>query len=51
MAFKDEKKDIEMPYDITSDELALMDKRIKRAMKFNKKILQEPRIWKRKKTL
>ena len=36
-ASKNEKKDIEMPYDIIHDELVHMAKRIKRAMKFNKK--------------
>ena len=36
-ASKDEVRDIEMSYDITSDELTHMAKRIKRVMKFNKR--------------
>ena len=36
-ASKNEEKDIEMSYDITSDELTHMAKRIKRVMKFNKR--------------
>ena len=40
LAFKDsenEEKNIEMTYDITSDELAHMAKMIKKVMKFNKR--------------
>ena len=36
-ASNNEEKDIEMSYDITSDELTHMAKRIKRVMKFNKR--------------
>ena len=36
-ASKNEDKDIEIPYDITRNELAHMAKRIKRVMKFNKR--------------
>ena len=36
-AFGTEKKDIEIPYDITRDELAHMAKGIKRVIKFNKR--------------
>ncbi|RVW66556.1 hypothetical protein CK203_063870 [Vitis vinifera] len=45
--FENEEKDIEMPYDITHDELTHMAKRIK-GHEIQQKILQEPRIWKRK---
>ena len=47
--FENEEKDIEMPYDITSDELTHMTKRIKRVMKFNKRFykIQESRKGKR----
>ena len=37
-ASKDEVRDIEMSYDITSDELAYMAKNIKRVTKFNKRL-------------
>ena len=47
--FENEEKDIEMPYDITHDELTHMAKRIK-GHEIQQKILQEPRIWKKKKT-
>ena len=47
-AFEDEKKDIEMPYDITHDELAHMAKRIKGAMKFNERFYKNQEYEKRK---
>ena len=39
--FENEEKDIEMPYDITSDELTHMAKRINRVMKFNKRLYKK----------
>ena len=47
-AFENGKKDNEMPYDITSDELAHMAKRIKRVMKFNNKYYKNQESRKRK---
>ena len=46
--FENEEKDIEMPKDITHDELAHMPKRIKRAMRFNKMFYKNQELGKRK---
>ena len=48
-ASKNEEKDIEMPYDITRDELAHMAKRIKKFMKFNKRFYKNQEYRKGKK--
>ena len=47
-ASKNEEKDIEMPYDIIHDELVHMAKRIKRAIKFNKKFYKNQEFGKGK---
>ena len=46
--FENEEKDIEIPYDITRDELAYMAKMIKRVMKFNKRFYKNQESGKRK---
>ena len=46
--FENEEKDIEIPYDITRDELAYMAKMIKRVMKFNKRFYKNQESRKRK---
>ena len=45
---KNEEKYIEMSYDITHDELAHMAKRIKRAMRFNKRFYKNQELGKGK---
>ena len=47
-ASKNEEKDIKIPYDITHDKLTHMAKRIKRAMKFNKRFYKNQEFGKGK---
>ena len=47
-AFENQEKDIEMPYNITRDELVHMAKRTKKVMKFNKKFYKNQESRKRK---
>ena len=49
-ASEDEVRDIEMSYDIISDELAYMVKKIKRVTKFNKRLYKHQEFGKKKKT-
>ena len=49
-ASEDEVRDIEMSYDIISEELAYMVKKIKRVTKFNKRLYKHQEFGKKKKT-